>query len=180
MGDLPRDSASLHLRLRAWQVYLLKNLYKEAKLFFKSMKGISPLIATVLLIAFVIAVAGVVAPWLTTFIRGRTEEVSESVEKLCRGPRIDFTSEDITNKSVENYILVRVDNTGIDKLEDFAVAAIGAEMVNTTKFLGVIIESGRTHIFKADCSPPNNIVAVRVTPGNCPMAVREVEVDKAC
>lgn len=49
------------------------------------MKGISPLIATVLLIAFTVAVAGIVNLWLTSFTRTSSETVSSqaTTELIC-------------------------------------------------------------------------------------------------
>jgi flagellin-like protein len=45
------------------------------------MKGVSPLIASVLLIAFVIAVAGLYSGWITSFTKTTTEQVQEQSEK---------------------------------------------------------------------------------------------------
>lgn len=42
-----------------------------------SLKGISPLVATVLLIAFVVAVAGILATWINTFAQEQTELVGD-------------------------------------------------------------------------------------------------------
>jgi len=42
-----------------------------------SSKGISPLVATVLLIAFVVAIGGVVAAWLGTFTKDQTQLVAD-------------------------------------------------------------------------------------------------------
>lgn len=41
------------------------------------LKGISPLVATVLLIAFVVAVAGLVATWVNGFTKSQTQLVSD-------------------------------------------------------------------------------------------------------
>ncbi len=48
-------------------------------------KGLSPLIATVILVAFTMAVAAILIVWITDFTRGRTAEVSDRGEKqiLC-------------------------------------------------------------------------------------------------
>ena len=47
------------------------------------MKGVSPLISTILLIAFTISVAGIISVWLTTFARTSSEIVSsESTNQL--------------------------------------------------------------------------------------------------
>ena len=44
------------------------------------MKGVSPLVASVLLIAFAIAVAGLYSGWITSFTKVTTEEVQEQSE----------------------------------------------------------------------------------------------------
>ena len=45
-----------------------------------SIKGISPLIAAVLLIAFTLAIAGIMATWATTFVRQKTASISSQTE----------------------------------------------------------------------------------------------------
>jgi flagellin-like protein len=44
------------------------------------LKGLSPLIAIILLIAFTVAVAGIISVWLTGFARTQTELVGEEAE----------------------------------------------------------------------------------------------------
>jgi flagellin-like protein len=48
------------------------------------MKGISPLVATILLIAFTIAVGGIVSVWITGFTRTQTVQVSSVAEDQLR------------------------------------------------------------------------------------------------
>jgi len=43
-------------------------------------KGISPLIASVLLIAFTLAIAGIMATWATSYVRGQTSQISSQTE----------------------------------------------------------------------------------------------------
>ena len=45
------------------------------------MKGISPLIAAVLLIAFTVSIATIIIGWFTTFVRTTTGNVTESTEE---------------------------------------------------------------------------------------------------
>src|SRR3989344_7035150 len=64
------------------------------------MKGVSPLIAAVLLIAFTMAIAGILATWATTFSRQRLSIATTEGE--CLGA-LDVSSlntyvEDVTNK----------------------------------------------------------------------------------
>lgn len=66
----------------------------------RKMKGISPLIAAVLLIAVTMAIAGVMASWATTFSGGRLS--SASTESECIGSldisSLKFTDQNITLK----------------------------------------------------------------------------------
>lgn len=56
------------------------------------MKGLSPIVATIVLIAFAVAVGGLVALWLTNFATSTTEYTSEQGDKLtaCAGTRLKF------------------------------------------------------------------------------------------
>lgn len=48
-------------------------------------KGISPIIATVLLIAVTMAIAGMMATWAQNFIGNRMSDVEENSSSLCTG-----------------------------------------------------------------------------------------------
>jgi len=58
------------------------------------MKGISPLIAAVLLIAFTVAVGGIIAVWVTSFTKTTTTNVGVSTRgaTACQGARFDFVT----------------------------------------------------------------------------------------
>lgn len=58
------------------------------------MKGISPIIATILLIAFAVSVAALVSVWLTGFTGDTTEMTSERGNKIteCTGTSLDVES----------------------------------------------------------------------------------------
>jgi flagellin-like protein len=64
------------------------------------MKGLSPVVATVLLIAFAVAIAGLVAIWLTGFATSTTEFTSEQGDKLtaCAGSRLKIDT--VTTSSI--------------------------------------------------------------------------------
>lgn len=64
------------------------------------MKGLSPIVATILLVAFSVAVAGLVVIWLTGFTTTTTEFTSDRGDKLtaCAGSRIKIDS--VTNTSI--------------------------------------------------------------------------------
>lgn len=58
----------------------------------KKIKGVSPLIATVLLIAFTMALAAVMTGWLSVFTTGQKEKNAVFEEKIDCG-KADFTSD---------------------------------------------------------------------------------------
>ena len=73
-------------------------------------KGVSPLIATVLLIAFTIAVAGIISVWLTQFTTTTTTTVSNqgNAQILCGTGGIQLLSVSYCS----NYISGQIVNTG--------------------------------------------------------------------
>ena len=66
------------------------------------MKGISPLIASVLLIAFTVAVGGIISLWLTSYSKTMTSGAEQSSKGAaeCAGAYFDILSVDITNKNL--------------------------------------------------------------------------------
>lgn len=64
------------------------------------MKGISPVVATIVLIAFAVAVGGLVSIWLTGFATSTTEFTSQRGDELtaCAGARLKVDS--VTNGTV--------------------------------------------------------------------------------
>lgn len=58
------------------------------------MKGLSPVVATIMLIAFAVAVGGLVSIWLTGFATSTTEFTSKRGDELtlCAGARLDVDS----------------------------------------------------------------------------------------
>ena len=73
-------------------------------------KGVSPLIATVLLIAFTIAVGGIISVWLTQFTGTTTETVGKEsqIQIVCGTGGIAFSNVKYCN----NYLYGEVTNTG--------------------------------------------------------------------
>ena len=63
----------------------------------KFLKGVSPLIASVLLIAVTMAIAGVMATWATTFTAGKVQEANAGAD--CIGA-LDISSLGFSNTTV--------------------------------------------------------------------------------
>lgn len=72
--------------------------------FFGSKKGISPLIAAVLLIAFTMTIAAILATWAQTFGEERLGEASERAETAIECPRINLDIESANFTDGENLV----------------------------------------------------------------------------
>ena len=65
-------------------------------------KGISPLIATVLLIGFTVALAAVLMTWVMDYFRGTTDKVGDQTDKflMCSDLAFEITDVDCFNNKV--------------------------------------------------------------------------------
>jgi len=103
------------------------------KKFHQKSKGISPLIAAVLLIAFTITIATFLASWSTTFTRSKTEEFSRTGEEItaeCQYARL--VVENAVYDSSNGKITAVVWNMGKTDLSDFQFNIYYSD-VNITK-----------------------------------------------
>jgi flagellin-like protein len=87
-----------------------------------SKKAISPMVATVLLIAFTVAVGGVVSVWLQTFSRTTTGEVSEQTESeiYCSYAGISMSNLEYCS----SYLFGRLENTKFKAIGNITVQII--------------------------------------------------------
>ncbi|MEM5773141.1 MAG: archaellin/type IV pilin N-terminal domain-containing protein [Candidatus Aenigmatarchaeota archaeon] len=83
------------------------------------MKGISPLIATVLLIALTVAVAGIVGTWLFGFTRTSTQTVQQqaNIEIICGNGGISLSDVCYSNGYLAGYMR----NTGTITLGNITI-----------------------------------------------------------
>ena len=76
-------------------------------------KGISPLIATVLIIGFTVALAAIVMTWGSTFIRETTETTERSTSQAIKcATDLSFDITNVSCSSTGGSKLVVVDNRG--------------------------------------------------------------------
>ncbi len=89
------------------------------------MKGISPMISTVLLVAMAIAVAALLVPWVMDFARTQTNTIGTQGEKKvnCIESGLYFSSSDVGYDSLSNpaRINVSVKNSGLVDLYTFKI-----------------------------------------------------------
>jgi len=97
----------------------------------KSKKGISPLIATVLLVGFVIAIAALLWMWWGNIVKEQAEKTAaQSQGKMVCSSEVAFS---VTDASCYNstHILLYLENKGITKIDDFRVQISGANKQET-------------------------------------------------
>lgn len=122
------------------------------------MKGVSPLIASVLLIAFTVAVATLIMGWFTTFTRTTTTNVSAQAEDV-----VGCSSASIQIRHVYDGIVL-VENTGF---KDFTTVV--AAIINNT---GGICNSTATSLARGE------IKAISVS-GDCGTDLDDTTFDRA-
>src|SRR3989344_4813050 len=89
----------------------------------RSKKGVSPLIATILLIAFAVALGSVVMNWGLNLNLGKSSDICRNVEIKIRS--IDVAEVCFGGFGPNGYINFIVDNTGSTDINGMAIWIIG-------------------------------------------------------
>lgn len=81
-------------------------------------KGVSPLIATVILIAFVVAVAAIASQFLTGFSQERASQVEREGEETvdCSLAALEIDPDSVTHNAGSDELLLTIENTGREDL----------------------------------------------------------------
>ncbi|UCG95410.1 MAG: hypothetical protein JSV92_05250 [archaeon] len=146
-------------------------------------KGISPLIATILLIAFVIAVGGVLSGWLISFSRESTEEarVRGETDIKCSYAGL-YISDATCNSTDPGKLTLITENTGSEDLTDFSITVI---YDNNTAFTlqvtpgSTTLSPGDVQAFynNTDIGDCNDIAEVIIKSNTCPVDSRDKILD---
>ena len=101
----------------------------EKRLCFLNKKGVSPLIATILLILFVVFVASIVIFWGRTFVKERADKEGVLAEKKLKCESIEFNVKSYDKAKKE----IIVENIGADSIDGFVMRVVsggeGADQV---------------------------------------------------
>lgn len=99
------------------------------------MKGISPMIATVLLIAFTLAIAGIFSGWLTSFTKSTSTTVQERSDTrvTCSYGGIALSNLEYNTTASNGNITGNIENTDIVDLGDIDIEIF---FTNATRYLG--------------------------------------------
>ncbi|MEM5790827.1 MAG: archaellin/type IV pilin N-terminal domain-containing protein [Candidatus Aenigmatarchaeota archaeon] len=102
------------------------------------MKGISPLVATVLLIAFVVSVAGILSIWLNSLTLSTTQLVGSeaSTAITCSYGGIRLTDLSFSN----NFLIGGIENTGSITLGNISLQIVYLNL--TTQKIELCLEGG--------------------------------------
>lgn len=88
------------------------------------MKGISPLVATVLLIAFTVAMAGLLSTWLTGFTSSTTQQVTQSSGNTLSCSYGGLSLGSLQYSSTSGTLSGNIENTGTVSLGNFSISII--------------------------------------------------------
>jgi len=129
------------------------------------MKGISPIIASVLLIAITMSIAVVLAAYVTSY----TREATEAIPSACIGGALFFTGTSPTYDSATCQITAGIEAQFVN-LNGFVIQTDSGGVITTETTTGVTeLDAGDAGTVYADkgTSPCPSVDYVRVTTANC-------------
>src|SRR3989338_1686822 len=107
---------------------------------FNSKKGVSPLIATILLIAFAVALGSVVMNWGLNLNLGKSSDKCRNVEIKIRS--IDVADVCFGGLGANGYINFIIDNTGAMDISGLAIWVIGDKGTRLFDLEDILIKKG--------------------------------------
>ena len=119
------------------------------------LKGISPLVATVLLIAFTVAVGGIVSVWILGFSRTQTSLVGKEAKESIICSYASIALSDVSYCSTTSTLSGKIENTGSVVIGDIKLSII---LTNGTILENPLCEAGGKVI---KCSSANLTLGVR-------------------
>ncbi|MDY6769444.1 MAG: archaellin/type IV pilin N-terminal domain-containing protein [Candidatus Nanohaloarchaea archaeon] len=137
-------------------------------------KGVSPLIAAVLLIAFTMAVAAILTAWVTTFTQEQTAELGNKSAKQidCSFGQLEIfdTTSDTT------WVTVAITNTGTVDFNNTSVTTLSGGSVLGKGYLSDL-GSGQTKSINVSWSSGGAAETVRIATQQCPTVTDEATVN---
>lgn len=106
----------------------------------KSKKGVSPLIATILLIAFAVALGSVVMNWGLSLELGKSPDKCRNVEIKIRN--IDIAEVCFGGFGQNGYINFIIDNTGDTEISGLAIWILGDKGTRLFDLDNILIKEG--------------------------------------
>ena len=99
----------------------------------RTFKGISPMIATVLLIAFTVAVGGILSVWLASLTTTQTGTVGTAGEKAAQCGATSISVREVRYATGQTRVNVTITHsTGTQALRNLTISVTGQGRTNTT------------------------------------------------
>lgn len=132
-------------------------------------KGISPLIAAVILIAFMVAIAGITSDFFLGFTKKQKGEVERRGESTvhCSLGNINVQSDSVNLNETEDSVQVTVENIGQIKIKDMLVVAYNKTMPVTYNATPSTISSGTVKSISSS-HPGGALEKISVRSSSCP------------
>ena len=139
-------------------------------------KGVSPLIAVVLLIAFTLAIGGFMSTWLQDLTRTQAEDASERASAGCVYATINADNV-VFNTSGEEYLKLTITNAGTKNVYIDKIRVTGEDsnmtILNSTQMpaSGLLFSGDEVrYSFNLSGRGIANISYVRIIPTDCPQS----------
>ena len=144
----------------------------------KSVKGISPLIATVLLIAFVIAAAGILSNFVLPFTKERASEVTTKGSEDIKCSFANIFIKEAKWNNTDDKISLTVENVGREKLEDFKATIIYTNNTVASHLMAPTtaeLQPGDIETFtnSTQVGPCNTIKEIVIRSDTCPVDAKD-------
>ena len=148
------------------------------------MKAISPMIAVILLIAFTVAIGGILSVWLSGLVSTQTSTVSSGSDKQikCAGSalrisEVRYPSSPTSGRGSVNVSVIY--DTGTEVLSNISVEVSGKGIVDSATSTGTVVPGeGRALTFTANF-PPDLVSARGLCQSNVPV-VAECKSGQPC
>ncbi|MDY6761872.1 MAG: archaellin/type IV pilin N-terminal domain-containing protein [Candidatus Nanohaloarchaea archaeon] len=137
-------------------------------------KGVSPLIAAVLLIAFTMAVAAILTAWVTTFTQEQTSQLgNQSAKQIdCNFGQLEIfdTNSDTT------WVTVAITNTGTVDFNNTSVTTLSGGSVLGKGYISDL-NSGQTKSINVSWSGSTAAETVRIATSQCPQVTDQATIN---
>lgn len=167
------------------KLFIIKNRITSSDIL---KKAISPLMATVLLLAITLAVGGILGSWFVSMSRSSIEEEEGKLIELinCTGS-LDIVKVTCNGTNTEFKVIIHNIATDIN-LYDFSTFALVNNVPytnstggpNSTSPLGAGEQTILEYSGCTACVVNATINKVRVSPGNCPKGWIEIDAGEKC
>ena len=110
-------------------------------------KGISPLLTSVLLIALVIAVAGIYTGWFTNFIRDITSTIGEHSGRKVECSYGGIALDNLEYNSTSGYLSGNIENTDMISLGNIDLEIFYNNATKQKNDLNKVLDPGEMDVF---------------------------------